>query len=962
MGNDEHHATEACYMNYFGKNHLFHVVRSDFPSIEEGIIGQPFLNKFDKYLITPDYLVVDNKKTPLIREGKYLQNRTMTLCKISINERDQDIWVENHDAIPDGIYQIKNRQVRIPYFNYHKHPVKIPDTIKYDKIMTSRPVPNSTKTSDTHDKIMTSRSVPNSTKISDTHDKSPGNYQRLTEVMRNTNLSHLEPHVKNDIMKLITVYQEVFSLPHEPLPCTNLTEHEIILNSGKTINLRSHKLPQKHHEFSLEETQKLLKKGIIRHSQSPFNSPLWVVPKKGDKLRMVIDYRQINKDTDQDAYPLPLIDDILDQLGKARFFSAFDMSAGFHQIPMEEGSKKYTAFSTTQGHFEYNRMPFGLKNAPATFQRLMDNAFRGLIGKSCFAYIDDIVIFGNTLEEHNRNLQLVLQRVKELGLRLEPTKCEYLKPELEYLGHLITADGVKPNPAKIEAIKNFKNLKTVKDVQSFLGLAGYYRKFIKNFSSIARPLTRLTQKEMIFDWTPDCEKAFYDLRHALTTAPVLRFPNFEEQFTLTTDASNHGLGAVLSQNGHPCLFISRTLNKAEENYTTSEKELLAMVWAMKRLRQYLLGKTFKIQTDHKALVWLHNVKDPSSRLLRWRLRMEEYKYEIEYVKGKENKVADCLSRLFPLTLDDCIRDAGITDEQPTEEETPRIEISNTPVTTTKEPENEVPMELEEIENILATIYERYTDWKKDPKDSGKIKIKPNAAGKLWKEINKDKLGPYNEKKWLSQLIEISTELRDKGYTILRMAINDPLITPLEKETIQTMIEYISTMYAEENFHLCFNNIRELTKEERKAIMEEAHKGHLGEHKTLDQARKLGHWIGLDKDVIKYVKKCPICQLQKTTRIRNQAESIIPEVPLKPNDKIALDIYGPLPTTKKGNKYVLSLQDRLTRYTILIPLMDTDSATLIESLIEHYIYIYIWRSQDYSHRPGNKLRFGINARF
>ena len=179
---------------------------------------------------------------------------------------------------------------------------------------------------------------------------------------------------------MITKYQEVFSLDIEPLLCTNLTEHEIVLKSGRIINLRTHKLPEKHREYSLQETEKLLLKEIIRKSQSPFNSPLWIVPKKGNKLRMLIDYRKINEDTDQDAYPLPVIDDILNQLGRAKFFSAFDLSAGFHQIPMKESDKKYTTFSTSQGHFEYNRMPFGLKYAPATFQRMMDNTFRGLIG------------------------------------------------------------------------------------------------------------------------------------------------------------------------------------------------------------------------------------------------------------------------------------------------------------------------------------------------------------------------------------------------------------------------------------------------------------------------------------------------------------------------------------------------------------------------------------------------------
>ena len=236
-----------------------------------------------------------------------------------------------------------------------------------------------------------------------------------------------------------------------------------------------------------------------------------------------------------------MIGDILDHLGKAKFFSAFDLSAGFHQIPMKEEDKKYTAFSTTQGHFE------------------------------CFAYIDDIVIFGSTIQEHNDNLTAVIEIIHQLGVRLEPKKCEYLKPKLEYLGHIITKEGVKPNPQKINCIKNFRPLKNVKDIQSFLGLAGYYRKFIKNFSTIARSLTKLTQEETMFDWTSECEKACYDLKNSLITAPVLKFPDFSKQFILTTDASNQRLGAVLSQDGHPCLFISRTLNKAEEKYSTSEK-------------------------------------------------------------------------------------------------------------------------------------------------------------------------------------------------------------------------------------------------------------------------------------------------------------------------------------------------------------------------------------------------------
>ena len=935
MGNDRHISKYSTKLNFFGQEHVFYIVPNDFPLPEGGIIGIKFFEKYPRYAITNSHLVLNKVKLPLHLSNDFIPGKSEKICTISTDAEDQDIIIIDDKEIPDGLYTIRNGQIKIPLKNNEDYPKEVNLQISYEPIL----------------KIITNES------------NGPQMTFRLNELLKASRLDHLEKDQREFIKKMIARYSEVFTLESDPLPCTNLTEHQIVLKNGKIINLRSHKLPEKHRQFALEETEKLLKKGIIRESQSPYNSPLWIVPKKGNKLRMVIDYRKINEDTDQDAYPLPMIDDILDHLGKAKFFSAFDLSAGFHQIPMKEEDKKYTAFSTTQGHFEYNRMPFGLKNAPATFQRMMDNAFRGLIGTKCFAYIDDIVIFGSSIQEHNENLVAVMERIYQLGLRLEPKKCEYLKPELEYLGHIITKEGVKPNPEKINCIKEFRPLKTVKDVQSFLGLAGYYRKFIKNFSTIARPLTKLTQKETIFDWTPDCEKAFYDLKNALVIAPVLKFPDFSKQFILTTDASNCGLGAVLSQDGHPCLFISRTLNKAEEKYTTSEKELLAIVWAMKRLRQYLLGKKFKIQTDHRALVWLHNVKDPSSRLLRWRLRMEEYEYEIEYVKGKENKVADCLSRLFPITKDtlqEAMEKTGISteEEEPSlEDQSPEIETFDKPRITKdeilkekikltarrmREPsENETTETEEEITETPGDNTNLYTDfinWKLQPV-KGKIKTKPNAIGKLWKEVTKDEMPMYNEEDWLYKLSWFIEEFVNRKLSIVRLSFGDPLFTFLEREVIQEIMEFLSNYYPDKNFHICFSTTRELTKEERKQIIKEAHRDHTGEQNTIEKAKRIGIWTNMDQDIKDYVKKCPICQLQKTTRIKNQSESIIPDIPLNPNDKIALDIFGPLPTTPRGNKYILSIQDRLTRYTTLIPLESETSTAIVEALIEQYIYIY-----------------------
>ena len=303
-------------------------------------------------------------------------------------------------------------------------------------------------------------------------------YEQISTFKNLVRLSHIEPSLKQPIEKLLLFYLDVFNLETDFLPCTNLAEHTITLRENKIINTKSYRPPECHKDEINRQMKDMLDKGIIEPSDSPYNSPVWVVPKKTDasgkqKWRIVIDFRKLNELTDQDAYPLPDIDDILSQLGNAKFFSALDLSSGFHQIPMNPESKKYTAFSTPQGHYHYNRMPFGLKNAPATFQRMMDTALRGLINRHCFVYLDDIIIFGQSIEEHNNNLAIVLQRLRELGLKIQPDKCEFLKPELEYLGHIVTADGVKPNPKKIEAVKNFKIPTNPTEVKSFLGLAGY---------------------------------------------------------------------------------------------------------------------------------------------------------------------------------------------------------------------------------------------------------------------------------------------------------------------------------------------------------------------------------------------------------------------------------------------------------------------------------------------------------
>lgn len=831
-------------MKFLGQTHNFYLVPDNFPLIEEGIIGVPFLNKY-KYqidnnrLTLNDFKILFQKDNTTIQPGqsskitKYLDGKPVPICFINNGKR---------------IHQISNEI-----------------------------------------------------------DKTNDDIELISKFASIIRTKHIDPVLRDPIEKILVNYLDVFNLETDLLPCTNLTEHNISLKSDKPINIKSYRPPECHKQEIENQINDMLTKQIIEPSDSPYNAPVWVVPKKSDasgkqKWRIVIDFRKLNELTDQDAYPLPNSDEILDHLGKSKFFSALDLSSGFHQIPMNKDSKKYTAFSTPQGHFHYNRMPFGLKNAPATFQRMMDTALRGLVEKHCFVYLDDIIIFGSTIQEHNTNLAIVLQRLRELGLKIQPDKCEFLKPELEYLGHVVTKDGVKPNQKKIEAVTSFKIPNSPTNVKSFLGLVGYYRKFIRNFSKIAKPLTDLTKKDNPFHWTETQQNAFDTLKQKLCEAPILKYPDFDKTFTLTTDASNEGLGAILSQDGHPCSYVSRTLNAPEKNYSTTEKELLAIVWAIKRFRQYLLGRKFIIQTDHQALKWLKDIKDPSSRLMRWRLRLEEYDYEIEYKKGKENTAADALSRLYPLT------------EELPPEDTEHI-----------------------LSGFESTDYHPdYEHWKTNITPIP-LAQKPNRPHFF--QITKELLGLFDEKKWINKLAKI---LNDTQKTQLGIGINDSEISNLERVHIQMMTRFLTTKFPQLKITFSLDPPREYTEIEKEQILKENHNeicGHLGIQRTLKRIQENHHWIGIEKNVEEFVKNCETCQREKLVRIRQKEEAVITDTPVEPNQKIAMDIFGPLTKTKKGNQFILSIQDQLTKYLVLVPLKDQQANSIISELLEHYVYIF-----------------------
>jgi hypothetical protein len=513
---------------------------------------------------------------------------------------------------------------------------------------------------------------------------------------RNSNLrnelrtNHLSNEERLSLIKICEEFNDIFYLPGDALTFTTATEHTIptpTIDPTRGINTKSYRIPEIHREEVQRQTEQMLRDGIIAPSSSPWNSPIIVIPKKTDasgkkKWRIVVDFRKLNDVTIGDSFPIPVISEILDALGKSKYFSTIDCANGFHQVPVKLEDQPKTAFSTREGHFQYTRMPFGLKGAPATFQRLMTTILSGIQGIKCLVYLDDVVVFGEDLKTHNDRLREGFDRMRKYNMKLQPDKCEFLRKEVSYLGHVIGQDGVRPDERRIEAVKDYPQPKTTRELKGFLGLAGYYRRFIPNFSKIAKPLTELLKKDAPYVWSDKTDEAFTSLKTALTTEPLLQYPDFSKPFILTTDASKDAIGAVLSQGtigkDPPIAYASRTLNRAERSYPTVEQELLAIVWGCKYDREYLFGRTFTIVTDHRPLTWIFNVKDPSSRLLRWRLKLEEYTYEVVYKKGSCNTNADALSRIH--VAENCPDDPEIKSE-PTVEEKQRIfqEMHNKPV-------------------------------------------------------------------------------------------------------------------------------------------------------------------------------------------------------------------------------------------------------------------------------------------
>lgn len=718
--------------------------------------------------------------------------------------------------------------------------------------------------------------------------------------MSQLNLNHLNRDENYKLRKLLDDFKDLFYKDGDKLTATHEVQHEIPTSIDKPLYSKIYRYPRVHENEIQKQIGEMLSQNIIKESNSPYNSPLWIVPKKIDnsgikKWRLVVDYRKLNEYTKTDKFPIPHMEGILDRLGRAQYFSTLDLAKGFHQILVKQDDREKTAFSTPFGHYEFIRMPFGLKNAPSTFQRLMNSVLREYVNKICIVYLDDILIFSTSLDEHLDNLKKIFKRLREAELKIQIDKCSFLQNQTEFLGHVLTPKGVKPNPRKVEIIQNLKLPNTQKKIKSFLGMTGFYRKFIKDYAKIAYPMTKYLKKNSnVNPNDPNFITAFEQLKDVLVSPPILRYPNFNKKFKLITDASNFALGAVLTQEGHPICYASRTLNVHERNYSTIEKELLAIVWSTQYFRPYLYGVEFDLSTDHQPLKWLqakNNGKDINPRLQRWLVRLMDYNAKIDYIKGKENHIADFLSRI--------------------DETEPLVENINTEDNLSQE-EN-----LNSNIHILDTVVNRFKFQlilmeKKDIESLcvfGKTRIYVDNEDLSSQNIG-TRLSTYN----LKGQVGIYSFVDENKFTEYQNAI---------KEFCQnrTDVKFRKCSYLATDIE----NMEELKKQI--ALYHKKETGHSGIIPTYEGIKHRIYNPELKTTIHKVINNCDYCTSAKYDRNPIKPEFQHTETPSTTNEIIHVDTY-----VNSKQSFILFI-DKFSKFAIHFHLPDRNNQTIIQKIRE-----------------------------
>jgi transposase InsO family protein len=699
-----------------------------------------------------------------------------------------------------------------------------------------------------------------------------------------------------EVISLIQRHRDSFQAPSDALRPIPGVMHDIELVPHATPVRRAiRRTHPGQRAVEEKELKEMLKLGVIEPCESPWSSPVLIIPKKNPgEWRFAIDYRAVNKLTKPSAYCLPRLDDALASMHGAKFFSSLDSASAFWTIELTERAKDITAFvsSSGGGQFRFRRMPFGLANAPASWQRLMDLAFQGLHWKSVLTFLDDVCVFSATYEDHLRDVQEVLDRVQKFGIRLNPSKCSFFKKELHYLGHIVSDHGVALDPAKTEALKPMlvEPPTSVKQIRTFLGLTSYFRNYVKNYSSIVEPLTQLTKKgHSLRGWGQKQIEAVKAIKQILSSPPILAFPDFNSQFHVATDASDVGIGAVLSQFvgklERVICYASRALTDREKKFDTFEKEALGCVWATRKFRHYLFNSRFILHTDHAALKSLWEREDPP-RLARWIVELQGLDFEVRHRPGVKNGPPDCLSRM-PLPSIAALCDLAVAVGQQSLCLMGDSELDGLPgsmASPVVEPEIRRNVgHLQRQDSFCKPLID-FLESKTLPEDlTQHRRIKALCEGFQWRDGALYRLGGQRR--------------------------------PFDQLVIPTvMIE---------------------------SILFQAHGGllggHLGYSKTMSILRPRFWWPKMDQSVKNWVSSCLCCQRRKRPRPRaGLTQDIAVGAPF---DVIGIDFCGPFRETAAGNRYVLTVTDFFSRWPILIPVPNQSASVLVDALLRHVVTMH-----------------------
>ena len=700
---------------------------------------------------------------------------------------------------------------------------------------------------------------------------------KITDTALDEFVSHKKPELQDapidqktklDLEKLLEKNKDAFAEDERQIGTTPLITMSIDTGDQPPIAKRPYTLALKHHDWVRAEIDKLLEAGVIRESDSSWSAPIVVVPKSDGGKRLCIDYRALNQITRTYIWPMPRIEDILAKLGKAKFFTTLDLRSGYHHIALDKHSIKKTAFCTPFGKYEYLKVPFGLAQAPSYFQKLMNKVLNGL--NFAFAYLDDIIIFSTTAEEHMRHIQIVIDRLKSAQLKLKKSKCAFFKKELYYLGHLLTTEGIKPQFEKVKAIHEMKPPSNPKGVREFLGMVGFYRKFINRFADAARPITKLTRKDSKYIWTEECQTGFEYLRTSLTKSPILKYPDPHKRYVVFTDASDQAAAAVLTQeysddDGQvkemPIAYLSAQFNDTQFKWSTVVKEGYAIYYAMKKWRHYLEDAEILLKSDAKSLQKFLNGRTDNLKLDRWSLELQGRNIQVEHIPGYKNKAADCLSRLPFVTRK--------RNDNPLKDE----DISVNAV----QPEDDTCCPLCEVD---------LTDTKTlQQEDKHCIRISKLIADPKSRFHERDSYG-YDDKGIL--------------YHINRENGREYKATVVPRVLVKTVLKEMHD-----------------------------HFGHFGIGKTYSLIKRYYYWPKMIKHIQSHVDSCTLCRREKMQADKYQLQTT--EIPNRAFGKVSIDLIVDLPVSHNGNKNILVMVDQLTSWPIATAIPDKEATTVANAI-------------------------------